>query len=293
MNSFRNYLKLRLLRHKRPPIRRSFLAMTAILIIGALFAGAPISSAEEPWIFLPVTPLFQPLIGDPRMPHTGIIAYTSQNRFEGAIGATVEMLRYSPPDQTRWAFGFFGSGFIWLDQYGATFPMRDSDWYAGFYLSQATGPFSYCLEAVHQSSHLGDSLDGLQDPLLYNGEYLNFTASFQPSEDLRLYAGGGAWTHLEPPDKSFFASLGTEIYSAPIDLGGTFLRGYGTLHLKWKDQAGGTLNKTVQLGVQWKFKKEESRALRFALVYYNGNHEFGQFYQDRDEHLGIGVYFDP
>src|SRR6185369_16185802 len=123
--------------------------------------------------------------------------------------------------------------------------------------------------------------------------YLDFTASFQPSDDLRFYAGLGTWLNLEPPDKTFFAIVGTEVYSPAMDLGGTLLRGYGTFHFKWKDQAGGSSNKTAQFGLQWKFKKEETRALRLALVYYNGNYEFGQFYQGHDEHLGVGVYFDP
>ena len=129
--------------------------------------------------------------------------------------------------------------------------------------------------------------------MIYNGENFNFTTSFQPSEDLRLYAGIGAWENLYPYDNAFFASLGTEIYSLPMDFIGTFLRGYGTFHLKWKAQAEGVLNKTAQLGIQWKFKKEESRALRLALVYYNGLSEFGQFYRTPDEHWAIGIYFDP
>ena len=26
---------------------------------------------------------------------------------------------------------------------------------------------------------------------------------------------------------------------------------------------------------------------------HDGKQEYGQFYQDHDEHLGIGIYFDP
>ncbi len=289
----KSLFRLWLLRHKRPPTRRSFLAMTAYLIIGALFfIKAPIVSAEE-WVFLPVTPLFQPLIGDPREPQTSVLAYTSQNRFEGAIGTTLELLRYSASDETRWGWGILGSGFILLDQYGATFPLRGSDWFAGMYLSESSGVFSHRLEFVHQSSHLGDSLEGIQEPAMYNGENFNLTTAFQPSEDLRLYAGLGAWENLYPADKAFFASLGTEIYSSPLDFIGTFLRGYATFHLKWKAQAAGALNKTAQVGFQWKFEKGESRAIRLALIYYNGLYEFGQFYQAPDEHWAVGIYFDP
>jgi hypothetical protein len=249
--------------------------------------------AEEQWIFLPVKPLFRPLIGDPREPQTNVIAYTSQAQFEGAIGTTLELLRHSPSDETQWGWGVLGSGFILLGVEGVAFPLRANDWYAGMYLSESSGLFSHRLEFVHQSSHLGDSYEGSREPMIYNGENFNFTTSVQLSESLRLYAGIGAWENLYPNDKAFFASIGTEIYSPPVDFIGTFLRGYGTFHLKWKAQACGAFNKTAQFGIQWKFKKEESRALRLAMVYYNGFSEYGQFYQAPDEHWAVGVYFDP
>jgi hypothetical protein len=256
---------------------------------------SPVTVQAEPekWTFLPSSPLFQPLIGDPREPDTSVIAYLNETRFEGSVGDFFELLRYEAPDKTKWGWGIFGSGYILLGVSGVTFPMLDTDWYAGMYLSESSGDFSYRLEYEHQSSHLGDSFEGNREPIIYNGENLNFTGSFKPSENFRFYAGAGAWDNLYPPDNALFASLGTEIYSPSMAFIGTSLRGYATIHLKWKAQAGGVLDKTAQLGLQWKFKKEESRAVRLALVYYNGNSEFGQFYLQHDEHLGIGVYFDP
>ena len=140
---------------------------------------------------------------------------------------------------------------------------------------------------------MGDALEGSQEPIIYNGENFNFTTSFKPSEDLRIYLGMGLWDNLFPEDNAIFASLGTEVYSAPLDFLGTRLRGYATCHLKFKGQAGGVLNKTMQLGLQWKFRAEETRAIRLAMVYFNGYSEYGQFYLQKDDHLGIGVYFDP
>ncbi len=251
------------------------------------------ASAEEKWSFLPALPLFEPLFADPREPNTAIIAYTNQARYEGSMGTAFELLRYEAADQSRWGWGIFGLGSILLGEDGATFPMQASDWHAGMYLCEASGAFSQRFEFEHQSSHMGDALEGSLEPIISNGENLNFTTSFKPSEDLRLYAGMGVWANLFPPDNAFFASLGTELYSAPLNFLGTRLRGYGTGYLKWKAEAGGVLNQTYQLGFQWKFSPEETRAIRFALVYFNGNSEYGQFYLQKDEHLGIGVYFDP
>lgn len=253
----------------------------------------PFQSVAQQWTFLPVTPLFQPLIGDPREPQTGVIAYTSQTQFEGAVGRELDLARYSPGNGTQWGWGILGSGFIRLGVEGVAFPLEANDWYAGMYLCEVSGVFSHRLEFVHQSSHLGDSYEGSREPTIYNGENFNFTSSFQPSDDLRVYAGLGAWENLYPFDNAFFASVGAEFYSAPMALGGIFLRGYGTFNGKWKAQGPGAFDKTFQFGLQWKMEKRESRALRFALVYYNGLSEFGQFYPVPDEHWAVGIYFDP
>src|SRR5258708_18604748 len=65
------------------------------LVVFVLFRPATALAEEEKWIFLPVSPLFQPLVGDPREPQTNVMAYTSQNRLEGAIRTTLELLLYS------------------------------------------------------------------------------------------------------------------------------------------------------------------------------------------------------
>lgn len=258
-----------------------------------LFASS-LQAEEDSWVFLPPAPLFKTLIGDPREPYTGITAYGNQSRFEGAVGATFEFLRYRPGDQSQWGWGVFGDGFILLDENGATFPMRDGDWYAGMYLSEASGPFSHRLEFVHQSSHLGDSLENSRIPIFISRENFNLTSSFQPVDEFRLYARIGDWENIYPRGSNpFFCSLGMEAYSPAAEPAGTFLRAYATTDFQWKGEAGGSLNKTFQLGVQWKFKREENRDVHLAFLYYNGLSDFGQFYQDLDEHWGIGLYFDP
>jgi hypothetical protein len=257
---------------------------------GIVFSPSPVQA--EQWMFLPSAPLFQSFIGDPREPYTGITAYGNQSRFEGAVGQTFEFLRYSPPDKTRWGWGVFGQGYILLDENGATFPMRAGDWYAGMYVSETSGDLSHRLEFEHQSAHLGDSLQGLREPFFFSRENFNYTFSCRPGDSCGFYAGLGAWENMYPKGRALFASLGTEIYSPAADVGGTFFRGYAAGDLKWLQETE-VVDQAYQLGIQWKFKKEESRDVRLALLYYNGDSEFGQFYRDHDEHWGFGLYFDP
>jgi len=243
-------------------------------------------------MFLPAEPLFKTLIADPREPCTGITAYGNQSRFEGAVGTAFEFLRYVPNDGTQWGWGVFGDGFILLDENGATFPMRGGDWHVGMYICESTGPISHRLEFEHQSAHLGDSLQDSREPIFFSRENLNYVFSWQPQEYFRLYAGIGAWYNMYPRGLALFSSLGLEFYTPATNLGGALFRGYATGDLKWVQETEAT-NKSFQLGLQLKFDQHEDRDVRLALLYYDGNSEFGQFYRDHDEHWGFGIYFDP
>jgi hypothetical protein len=70
------------------------------------------------------------------------------------------------------------------------------------------------------------------------------------------------------------------------------LRAYAAGETKWLQETG-VFDNNLQMGIQLKFRKEETRDVRLALLYYNGNSMFGQFYRDHDEHWGVGVFFDP
>lgn len=262
------------------------------IVLWILLCLFPTQSAAQECVFLPPESLFHTLIGSPREPTTGITAYLNQTRYEGAVGETFEFLRYSPPDKTQWGWGVFGQGYILLDENGATFPMWAGDWYAGMYASEASGAFSHRVEFEHQSAHLGDSLQGIQTPIFFSRENFNLTSSFRPSDGFRLYAGIGDWENMYPAGDPFFCSGGFEIYSPAADISGTFFRGYLTADFQWKGETQ-SLNKNLELGIQWKYRKGDNRDLRLALVYYDGNSEFGQFYQDPDEHWAVGLYFDP
>ncbi|HET9869152.1 MAG TPA: DUF1207 domain-containing protein, partial [bacterium] len=193
-----------------------------------LFCGSPLFAQTAPpsWEFLPAEPLFAPLIGDPREPHTAITAYGNENDFEGAVGDTMELVRYTPGDGTQWGWGLFGAGYILLSENGATFPMQAGDWLAGAYASEKSGPLAFRLEFEHRSSHLGDSLQGLVTPIFYSRENLNLAFSWDAAAWLRLEGGLGFWENIAPPDKLFFASLGLEAYTPSTDFLGARLRGY-------------------------------------------------------------------
>lgn len=266
-----------------------------LFLFGLWFLPLSALAGEEQLLFLPVEPVFNQLIGDPREPQDALIANLSYPRFEGAIGPTLEFLQWRPADDSRWGWGIEGASFIELDSLGHfVYPERVSDWYLGMYFSESSGDFSHRFEYLHVSSHLGDELFDSVQRIIYTRESFRWTSSFQPSDTLRLYAGVGYYPHIAPVEKPFFMHGGAELYSPYFDfLFGTVGRGCFTYDLKVKDEAGGVVNQNFEWGIQWKWKKESHEAIRLALSYYNGNSEYGQFYQSNDNHWGAGIYFDP
>src|SRR5271155_4275269 len=72
------------------------------------FSPFQVQAQQEQSTFLPVSPLFQPLIADPREPGTALIAHTTETRYEGEVGTFFELLRWNLPDKTHWGWGVFG-----------------------------------------------------------------------------------------------------------------------------------------------------------------------------------------
>jgi hypothetical protein len=252
------------------------------------------AKAQESWVFLPSDYVFHPLIIDPREPHSAVMAYGTWDRFEGAIGDTIEFVQWKPGDGSRWAWGIAGASDIQLASLGdGVFPEIVSDWYLGTYFSESFGQFSNRLEYMHVSSHLGDSLFETEQRLIYSRETFKFTTSFDPSDQFRLYGGVGYSGHIMPADRPFYVHAGTELYSDYWPVSNTSMRGYFGYDVKFLEEAGGVTDQNFELGIQWKAHPEDHRDLRIAVSYYNGNSQYGQFYRQSDNHWGWAVYFDP
>jgi len=261
---------------------------------------------ESRLLFLPAEPNFEHLIGDPREAQSYLSAQLDKAQFDGSIAAIIEFLQWKPGDNTRWGWGIETDSFIQLESpgygpysletldYFLIFPERVSDLYLGTYLSESSGDLSNRLEFLHDSSQLGDGFFGKEQGIIYTRSSLRFTSSFQPSDRFRLYAGTGYYIQNLYGQPSFFFHLGTELYTASFGAPfGTMGRGYFTYDLQANQDVIGVLNQNFELGFQWKWKKDTHQAIRFALVYYNGNSPYGQFYFQKDDHWAFSLYFDP
>lgn len=271
--------------------------MKRIGIFIFFFLGLTGAALADRWDFLPAEPLFNPLIGDLREPQDAIIARPDQNHYDGAIGQAIEFIQWQSNETTQWSWGLEGACFLQLDSLGNdVFPLRDSDWYLGTYFTEKSGNLSNRLEFEHVSSHLGDEFFYSIPRIIYSRESLRWTASYDFSDYFRLYGGPCYWTHLSPDssDPRFFFHAGAEFYTDYFHLFlGTHARGYLTYDLKVLGEAGGVIDQTFEVGLQWRWKTDSHQSIRVAALFYTGNSEYGQFYQMPDNYWGLGIFFDP
>jgi hypothetical protein len=271
--------------------------MNKIYILILCFLGLTQASSADYWDFLPGEPLFAPLIGDLQEPQYSIVARPDQNHFDGAIGQTVEFIQWQPNEATKWSWGIEGSALLQLAATGpATYPLVVSDWCVGTYFTEKSGNFSNRLEYKHVSSHLGDSLIYTVPRIIYSRESFKLTSSYDFSPNFRLYGGPCYWSHLSPDssDPRLYFHGGLEVYTDYIPLfSATHGRCYLSYDIKVLGEAGGVVDQTLEIGVQWRWKKDSHQSIRMAGVLYNGNSEYGQFYQNQDNFWGLGIFFDP
>lgn len=251
-----------------------------------LSLALPVLAQAAEWAYLPVQPLFQPLVADPRESRGAILCSAKGNRLDAVIGKTLPLLRRQG-DEGAVEWGIHAAAFPYLKQKDLKFPMQENDWWFGTYLSGGR-QVRWRLDYTHVSSHLGDALFQEVQPIVYSREFVRFLASLR-GPFTRLYVGPGWLVHTLPQVKTFFLQAGAEWTSRPLTGAG---RLYAAWDVKVKREAGGVTNHTLQGG--WQFgDAERGRTMRLGLQYFKGHSENGQFYLAKEDRLSFGVFFDP
>ncbi len=274
------------------------------------FAGVTQTSIaqEAKWMFLPSSNLFSPLLADPREPNNSLEISSDTTRYDLSLGGSLDLLQLEFSRDNCWGMGMMGDGYLLISRYDwASYRLEDSDLWYGFYISQSSGLFSNRLEYQHGSSHLGDWLFGStgtqfsiygqtyteEQAFPYERDLIQFTASYQLLDFLRVYGGLGYWLYATPGIQAIFPHLGLEATSGYSDISGVFVRGFLAYDLKTGDLVRHVTDQNFQVGIQMKPCKESLSELHLALDYYYGNSEYGQFLQQRDNHFGIEISFLP
>jgi len=167
--------------------------------------------------------------------------------------------------------------------YYLVLPERVSDWHLGTYLSESSGDFSNRLEYLHTSSQLGDGFFTTIQGFPSTQESFRYT---RPTS-LRNGSGftpAGVFTPRRFRGGTFLLARGDELYS-PIRIFSSPRRGAVISPMTSRPaRTWRGLQPKLFGGPAMEVEKGNPSAVRLALLYYNGNSNYGQFYRENDDH---------
>jgi hypothetical protein len=256
------------------------------------------ASDEWFWQWLPAGLIYRSYWAGVHEPRMAIVAFhEGQNRtlWDATLGGRVGLVRYGNCDPL-WPQGYQ------LDFYGAAIARLDvenrqdldsTDYVFGFPLTYGVGNWQFKLGYAHLSSHLGDELalrdpDTLDDRVNYVRDAIVFGVSCYPHPVWRQYAEAGWAFHRSGGAQPWEAQFGTELaLPGPTGAAGTpFLAVNG--RMREEHDFGGDL--TVQAG--WLRRGFFGQTLRLGVHYFNGKSSQFQFFDNSEEQIGLGLWYD-
>jgi len=247
------------------------------------------------WQLLPNGLMYPSYLASPRAPRFGSQwVYITDDKWywDAALGARMGLLRFGscdPAEPQGWQ----------LDVAGGVFPRlsleedRDLvsvDFRIGVPLTLRRGRWEWKFGYYHLSSHLGDEymLRHARPRINYVREALVWAAAWRPFRDVRLYAEADFAFYTDGGAEPWAFQFGAE-YSplAPAGLrGAPFLAVNG--HLREENDFGGNLS----LHAGWQWRAASGHLLRAGFHYLNGMSPQCQFFDEHEEQIGAGIWYD-
>lgn len=251
----------------------------------------------------PKDDVFRPLIADPKQPqfqasYQGVKLRQAHNEnLNAGFIAFAETFGLWTRRQEHGCNGIqisvFGAVFSQFNLNARSKDLINSDFQLGFPVTWREGPFSVRARLYHQSSHLGDEF------LLNNPQVPRVNYSFEEADAVgsleyrwvRIYGGGGYILHREPEIKRGKAQWGVELRGSrglefisgnPILVGGADFKSF--------EELGWNVNGNIAGGLEW-YSPQATRRIRLLLNYYRGFNPYGQFFSQKIETIGVGLYF--
>lgn len=179
-------------------------------------------------------------------------------------------------------------GAVWavFDPLHDSSPLMNADYYVAIPITYAIGSWAFRLRGYHISSHVGDEFL-LNHPEFDrrnpSAEYLDFYASYYPTDDIRIYGGIGA---VVAQDKSypfgrFYAEAGLEFHLTQLgyinENQQLFGRPFFGMDFRYQTIQDKHINQTYVLGYEWGKLCGLQRLFRIFIEYHDGYSYEGQF----------------
>ncbi len=261
------------------------------------FAGA--TDSEWKWRLLPRDLIFKSYLAGTKESRISSVWFHDDGlgrQWDSTLGARVGILRFGTGDD----FPFYTQGWQ-LDVEGAATPRLDlvdgrrdlvsSDFRIGVPVTYGRGRYQAKFAYYHLSSHLGDEF------LLRTGATrINFVRdvlvwghSYYVNDWLRTYGEVGYALHTDGGSEPWEFQLGFDLAPpCPTGIhGAPFLA--VNAHLREAVDFGGAF--VLQTGWAWRQRRGGPLA-RIGLHYYNGKSSQWEFFNQFEEQLGFGMWYD-
>lgn len=256
------------------------------------------ASAGDEFVFdvraLPEQALFAPLIADPRQPRFSMsyqryrISNQSFNAGNVAFGEYFGLASGFLGRSGSSQVGLQGAVFALFNLDAASNDLINADYWIGLPFTYRYGRWSYLVRVYHQSSHLGDEfILGNPNVTRVNLSYEDFeTLVSYEWERVRLYGGGGSLIDSEPDLAKPHARVGLEFIKPGIANGIDFL---AAMDVQAVEELEWDPSRSYQVG--FALRKSGTRRVRLMLEFFRGHSPNGQFFRERVEYGGVGLYF--
>jgi hypothetical protein len=287
-----------------PPADRSQWLDANVYVTESGWEGLPTSEVypqQSPawqWQVLPQGLIYRSYQAGVHEPRLAIVAFSEadgRKLWDGTLGGRVGLLRYGtcgPVYPQGWQVDVEAAAMVrlTLDE------IRDfetADYRVGVPITYGIDNWQFKFAVYHLSSHLGDEFilanPGSElDRINYVRDAVVLGASYYPHPVMRLYSEAAYAVNVDGGAEPWEFQFGTEISQpGPTGPNGTPFWAING-HLREEHEFGGDVS--TQLG--WLWRGESGQVVRLGVHYFNGKSSQYQTFDDSEEQIGAGLWYD-
>jgi hypothetical protein len=250
------------------------------------------------WQVLPDGIIYHSYMAGVHEPRMSVVMFEERDGrqlWDATIGGRIGVLRYGDCDPIRpqgWQLDF-ESAAIMRFTFDRARDFETADYRAGVPLTYGVGDWQYKFAYYHLSSHMGDEFairnpGALADRINYVRDALVLGASYFPHPVWRVYSEAAYALKADGGADPWEFQFGTELSRpGPTGRHGTPFFAVNA-HLREEHDFGGDV--TTQVG--WLWRGRESQTMRLGFHYFNGKSSQYQTFDDSEEQIGFGVWYD-
>ncbi len=250
-------------------------------------------------VFLPEKSqeMFPRLYADPYDTQLGLVKILEEDQFIGRIGQSFYLFHLHLEDAETGThrkgmyLGLTGYSWTLLDREQNKFPLMAVDYLIAGFLDFHFQKVAFRVKYSHISAHLGDKFFQGSDtfilPRVYSREFINIYVSRRLGPVVPY--GAIQWIYhsipdVDPVNYQFGITLD---FGEPVRPG---FRPYMSADFQIVSQFDYQINSSIQIGSRLFY--QDGKSYRLALTYYNGHHEFGQYFDQTTSYTSLGFYLD-